>query len=190
LTLQNIVETVSILLKIYHIENTLYTTCVWLALGLLHIGLCGGSYLITLQFGEDLYAANIITQWYYAFPIWTFLEYVVNTFPPIVMIHTLLLNEKERKREKSIIIAYKRSIKSFPFFYVCLVGQVVTTVIYCCVRYAVSYSEAMMDDLKWAAVANGVEPLVHIFHLFFNLVLTNRKLYYHYLRYCMHKVIN
>lgn len=126
-----------------------------------------------LQYSEDVAIADFTFSWFYAFPIWVFLEYTVNTIPPIVMILRLLRDDQAKRKEKSIVPVLQHSFDNDPKFYYFVACQITNTAIFCIVRYLDNYSNLLLDDLKWSAVANGVEPLVHIIHVFCNLIITS-----------------
>ena len=126
-----------------------------------------------LQYSEDAATADFTFHWFYAFPIWVFLEYTINTIPPIVMMLRLLRDDQAKRREKSIVPALQHSLVKDQKFYYFVACQITNTVIYCIVRYLDNYSNVLYDDLKWSAVANGVEPLVHVIHVFCNLIITS-----------------
>ena len=130
--------------------------------------------MVILQYSQDTATSTFALQWFYAFPVWIFLEYTINTLPPILIILRLLRDDQAKKKKKSIVPIFWHSLSKDPLFYYGLVVQVLNTIFYCIVRYLDNYSNILLDDLKWSAVANGVEPLVHVIHVFFNFALSSQ----------------
>ncbi|KAJ3271729.1 hypothetical protein HDV01_006424 [Terramyces sp. JEL0728] len=159
-TLFSTITTVSLILDYYTIKAAYQRKITFTILIFFHLALAGGGYMYFISY-FDL-TAWVFTYWYYLFPVWNLLFFLLNTIPPILILGKI-----------GYLYGYVKDISSKLKIYTQLMPlQFGNTVLYMILVSILQFTQLLGNDRNSIAW-NGPMSLTMIVHEVLNYWIKN-----------------
>lgn len=111
----------------------------------IHFILAGAGYLELWRANDEHYDIPL-SNWKFLLPIWVLFMFVFDSLPPIYLIHRMAEEDKDARKEESILPSYIRIYTQHKSITGLVLGQLLNTFIYIIFAFLTGYSQFCSND--------------------------------------------